>query len=159
MRPRSRGSTDLRPICVDKALPRYCMHAGVCCSSCCHVGARRCPSLHAFVLHCTFSDERVCLSVRMTHDYHTFRLYCIFTPPPIGGADRDERVMYISVRVCVYDHTVASVVKVRGARGGSAPLLRLGPPLLESEPSLPTAGPKLLNSTKNHNVRCRINKF
>ena len=33
------------------------------------------------------------------------------------------------------------------------------PHLLESEPSLPTAGPKLLNSTKNHNVRCRINKF
>ena len=27
------------------------------------------------------------------------------------------------------------VVKVRGVRGGSAPLLRLGPPLLESEPS------------------------
>jgi len=47
--------------------------------------------------------------------------------------------------------------------GGSSPLLRLWrslpPPLLESEPSLPTAGPKLLNSTKNHNVRCRINKF
>ena len=52
-----------------------------------------------------------------------------------------------------------AVVKVRGARGGSAPLLRIWPPLLESEPSLPTAGPKLLNSTKNHNVRCRINKF
>ena len=55
------------------------------------------------------------------------------------------------------------VVKVRGATGGSAPpLLRLWQslaPLLESEPSLPTAGPKLLNSTKNHNVRCRINKF
>ena len=28
-----------------------------------------------------------------------------------------------------------AVVKVRGARGGSALLLRLGPPLLESEPS------------------------
>ena len=55
------------------------------------------------------------------------------------------------------------VVKVRGGvRRGSAPLLRLWrslAPLLESEPSLPTAGPKLLNSTKNHNVRCRINKF
>ena len=36
-----------------------------------------------------------------------------------------------------------------GGRGGSAPLLRLAPPLLESEPSLPTAGPKMLNSTKN----------
>jgi len=62
------------------------------------------------------------------------------------------------------DEHPASVVKVRGARGGSAPpLLRLwrslAPPLLESEPSLPTAGPKLLNSIKNHNVRCRINKF
>ena len=31
--------------------------------------------------------------------------------------------------------------------------------MYESEPSLPTAGPKLLNSTKNHNVRCRIKKF
>jgi len=56
------------------------------------------------------------------------------------------------------------VVKVRGVRGGSAPppastLAVFAPPLLESEPSLPTAGPKLLNSTKNHNVRCRINKF
>jgi len=29
----------------------------------------------------------------------------------------------------------SAVVKGRGARGGSAPLLRLGPPLLESEPS------------------------
>ena len=57
---------------------------------------------------------------------------------------------------------VSTVVKVRGARGGSAPCFDFGgvcPPLLESEPSLPTAGPKLLNSTKNHNVRCRINKF
>jgi len=67
--------------------------------------------------------------------------------------------------VIVFFFKFTSVVKVRGARGGSAPpastsapLLRLGP-LLESEPSLPTAGPKLLNSTKNHNVRCRINKF
>ena len=58
--------------------------------------------------------------------------------------------------------TSDSVVKVRGARGGSAPLLRIWrslAPLLESEPSLPTAAPKLLNSIKNHNVRCRINKF
>jgi len=56
---------------------------------------------------------------------------------------------------------MAPVVKVRGARGGglSPPASTLPPPLLESEPSLPTAGPKLLNSTKNHNVRCRINKF
>ena len=56
-----------------------------------------------------------------------------------------------------------TVVKVRGAMGGSAPpastLAEFGPPLLESEPSLPTAGPKLLNSTKYHNVCCRINKF
>jgi len=54
------------------------------------------------------------------------------------------------------------VVKVRGARGAQPPRFDFGgvwPPLLESEPSLPTAGPKLLNSTKNHNVRCRINKF
>jgi len=56
------------------------------------------------------------------------------------------------------------VVKVRGAKGGSAhplasTLAEFAPPLLESEPSLPTAGPKLLNFTKNHNVRCRINKF
>ena len=62
--------------------------------------------------------------------------------------------------------TVAKpVVKVGGVRGLSPPALTLAefaPPLLESEPSLPTAGPKLLNSTKNHNVRCslcRINKF
>jgi len=55
-----------------------------------------------------------------------------------------------------------AVVKVRGARGGLSPLLRLWrslAPLLESEPSLPTAGPKLSNSTKINNVRCRINKF
>jgi len=56
-----------------------------------------------------------------------------------------------------------AVVKVKGGRGGlTPPLLRLWrslAPLLESEPSLSTAGPKLLNSTKNHNVRCRINKF
>ena len=42
------------------------------------------------------------------------------------------------------------VVKVRGLGGAQPPLLRLwrslAPPLLESEPSLPTAGPKLLNS-------------
>ena len=43
----------------------------------------------------------------------------------------------------VHAGLTGTVVKVRGARGGSAPLL-------ESEPSLPTAGPKLLNSTKNH---------
>ena len=56
-----------------------------------------------------------------------------------------------------------AVVKVgRGLGGLSPPCFDFGgvcPPLLESEPSLPTAGPKLLNSTKNHNVRCRINKF
>ena len=52
-----------------------------------------------------------------------------------------------------------------GGLGGLSPppastLAEFGtPPLLESEPSIPTAGPKLLNSTKNHNVRCRINKF
>ena len=51
-----------------------------------------------------------------------------------------------------------AVVKVRGARGAQPPASTLAP-LLESEPSLPTAGPKLLNSNKNHNVRCRINKF
>ena len=55
------------------------------------------------------------------------------------------------------------MVKVRGARGLSPPASTLAefgpPPLLESEPSLPTAGPKLLNSIKNHDVRCRINKF
>jgi len=54
------------------------------------------------------------------------------------------------------------VVKVRGLGGSAPPCFDFGgvcPPLLESEPSLPTAGPKLLNSTKNHNVRCRINKF
>ena len=53
-----------------------------------------------------------------------------------------------------------AVVKVRGAQ--PPPCFDFGvvwPPLLESEPSLPTAGPKLLNSIKNHNVRCRINKF
>ena len=57
-----------------------------------------------------------------------------------------------------YDNPQSPVVKVRGL-GGSAPCFDFAPPLLESEPSLPTAGPKLLNSTKNHNVRCRINKF
>ena len=51
---------------------------------------------------------------------------------------------------------VRPVVKVRGAQ---PPPASTWAPLLESEPSLPTAGPKLLNSTKNHNVRCRINKF
>ena len=51
------------------------------------------------------------------------------------------------------------VVKVRGGVGGLSPPASTLAPLLESEPSLPTAGPKLLNSTKNHNVRCRINKF
>jgi len=55
------------------------------------------------------------------------------------------------------------VVKVRGLGGAQPPppastLAEFGP-LQESEPSLSTAGPKLLNSTKNHNVRCRINKF
>jgi len=56
---------------------------------------------------------------------------------------------------------LAPVVKVRGVGGLSPPASTLAEfgPLLESEPSLPTAGPKLLNSTKNHNVRCRINKF
>jgi len=61
-----------------------------------------------------------------------------------------------------YEVVVEPVVKVRGARGGSPPCFDFGgvwPPLLESEPILPTAGPKLFNSTKNHNVRCRINKF
>ena len=53
---------------------------------------------------------------------------------------------------------LGAVVKVRGARGLSPPASTLAP-LLESEPSLPTAGPKLLNSTKNRNVRYRINKF
>ena len=52
--------------------------------------------------------------------------------------------------------SVSGLVKVSG---GSAPPASTWAPLLESEPSLPTAGPKLLNSTKNHNVRCRINKF
>jgi len=55
-----------------------------------------------------------------------------------------------------------AVVKVRGARGAQPPCFDFGgvwPPLLESEPSLPTAGPKLLNSIKKHNVRRRINKF
>jgi len=50
------------------------------------------------------------------------------------------------------------VVKVRGG-GLSPPCFDFAPRLLKSEPSLPTAGPKLSNSTKNHNVRCRINKF
>ena len=58
---------------------------------------------------------------------------------------------------------IGAVVKVRGLGGAQPPppastLAEFGP-LLESEPSLPTAGPKLLNSTKNHNVHCRINKF
>ena len=71
----------------------------------------------------------------------------------------------LSVRT-VYMYAICqayAVVKVREARGGlSPPCFDFGgvcPPLLESEPNLPTAGPKLLNSTKNHNVRCRINKF
>ena len=46
-----------------------------------------------------------------------------------------------------------------GVLGGLSPPASTLAPLLESEPSLPTAGPKLLNSIKNHNVRCRINKF
>ena len=56
---------------------------------------------------------------------------------------------------------VDPVVKVRGLGGLSPPASTLAEfgPLLESESGLPTAGPKLLNSTKNHNVRCRINKF
>jgi len=57
---------------------------------------------------------------------------------------------------------IEPVVKVRGARGlspSASTLAEFAPPLLESEHSLPTAGPKLLNSIKNHNVRCRINKF
>jgi len=42
------------------------------------------------------------------------------------------------------------VVKVRGLGGAQPPASTLAEfgPLLESEPSLPTAGPKLLNSTK-----------
>ena len=58
---------------------------------------------------------------------------------------------------------IGAVVKVRGLGGGSAPpastLAEFGPPAVSghrkipAEPSLPTAGPKLFNSTKNHNVR------
>ena len=44
-----------------------------------------------------------------------------------------------SVRPISVSHECSPVVKVRGLGGGSAPLLRLCPPLLESEPSLPTA--------------------
>jgi len=63
---------------------------------------------------------------------------------------------------CIDVGLLVAVVKVRGLGGAQPPCFDFGgvyPPLLESEPSLPTAGPKLLNSTKNHNVRCRINKF
>jgi len=57
----------------------------------------------------------------------------------------------LNIRNFAYSHGSANVSAADRARSLS--------PLLESEPSLPTAGPKLLNSTKNHNVRCRINKF
>jgi len=80
----------------------------------------------------------------------TYLLFSSFTPLNSNHA------------LTAHRRRLEAVVKVRGAMGGSAPLLRLWrslAPLLESEPSLPTAGPKLLKSTKNHNVRCRINKF
>ena len=97
------------------------------------------------------------------------------THPPIflvGGTSTGISPQYYYVlsggRTDTHTHThtdthTHTVVKLRGARGGSAPpastLAEFGPPLLESELSLPIAGPKLLNSIKNNNVRCRINKF
>jgi len=75
------------------------------------------------------------------------------------SSSRGRRVAAAGRRLQQILIDTCAVVKVRGARGAQPPCFDFAPPLLESEPSLPTAGPKLLNSTKNHNVRCRINKF
>ena len=88
--------------------------------------------------------------------------YTLLLPRATHSSMRHASTLKTYISILIHTTAILAVVKVRGARGGSAPLLRLWwslAPLLESEPSLPTAGPKLLNSTKNHNVRCRINKF